>query len=352
MDQATRQDTQNPATQEQWWRFLKARGATLEGGRVLSFGEPHREVEALARGGLVPLLGTTPLRLTGPDRLEFLHGQVSHEVKNLQVGEGRPALMLNVRGHALALMRLYRRDEDLFVAVEGAAGERVKAQLKAHIIFDQVELSDLTGVIQSFTLQGAAVGEILERALHHALPEVNHFVQAPFESAQVLVSRVSRSTPGGVDLHVLTRDASALARALERAGAQLVGERALAAARVAAGIAEAEFEGGEGVLPQEAGLDYALSYRKGCYLGQEIMARIEARGNVRRRLVGLQLKAHPHDARDLLAAGKVVGRLGTVAEHPQLGVIALASVRSEVLPGTQLAVGDTSATVTGLPFNT
>lgn len=311
------------------------------------------EVEALGSAGLVPLFGSTPLRLTGADRLEFLHGQVSNEVKRLGVGDARAALMLNVRGHALALMRLYRREDDLFVAVEGGAGERVEAQLGAHIIFDQVELHNLTGTLQSLTLQGEAAGEVLQRALHAELPEADRFVQVPFEGAKVLVSRVARSAPGGFDLHVLTQDARALVEALEGAGAKLVGERALAAARVAAGIAEAALEGGEGVLPQEAGLEYAVSYRKGCYLGQEIMARIEARGNVRRRLVGLRLESVPPEgARELLAEGKVVGRLGTVAEHPQLGTVALASVRHEVGAGAPLLVGGVSATVAPLPFET
>lgn len=336
---------------EDWTDFLRSRGATLEGGRVQRFADLHDEVQALRQGGLVPLLGTTPLRLTGADRLEFLHGQVSHEVKRLGVGESRPALRLNVRGQALALMRHYLREDDLFVAVEGGAGEAVRAQLRAHIIFDQVEITDLTGTLQTLTLQGEAAGEMIQSALKTSLPEADTFVQPMFESAKVLVGPTPRSGAGGFDLHVLTRDAQALVAALAAAGACLAGERALAAARVAAGIAEAELEGGEGVLPQEAGLDYALSYRKGCYLGQEIMARIEARGNVRRRLVGLRLGAPPEaGTRDLLQNGKKVGRLGTVAEHPAWGIVALGSVRTEVGAGARLEVGGSEATVTELPF--
>lgn len=324
----------------------------LEGGRAQHFGDPRAEVAVLQQRGLVPLLGTTPLRLTGTDRLEFLHGQVSHEVRRLGVGEGRPALMLNVRGHALALLRHYRREGDLFVAVEGGAGRAVEAQLRAHIIFDQVEITDLTGALQSLTLQGEAAGEIVQSALQTALPDPDRFVQTPFERAEVLVARAPRSAPGGFDLHVLTRDAPALIEALEAAGARLVGERALAAARVTAGVAEAEHEGGEGVLPQEAGLDYALSYRKGCYLGQEIMARIEARGNVRRRLMGLRLNTPPEaGARDLLQGEKKVGRLGTVAEHPTWGHVALGSVRAEIGVGARLTVGGAEAVVTDLPFS-
>ncbi len=340
-----------------WQSILERRGATFENGRAARFSSLGREVQALGNAGLVPLLGTSPLRLTGTDRLEFLHGQVSHEVKRLRPGESRPALMLNVRGHALALMRVYRREDDLFVAVEGGAGESVQAQLKAHIIFDQVEIDDLTGTLQTLTLQGAAAGETIRRALpadtsQAALPGEGAFLEVPFKSAKVLVSATPRSRAGGYDLHVLTEDAPALVAALEGAGAQLAGEVALKAVRVEAGIAEAEFDGGEGVLPQEVGLDYALSYRKGCYLGQEIMARIEARGKVRRRLVGLKLSALPEPGeRDLTQNGKTVGRLGGVAMYPRLGVVALGSVRTEVEAGAGLEVGSVSGVVSELPFN-
>lgn len=331
--------------------FLAGTRARISGGRVRDFGDAAAEFGALGRAGVVPLLGVTPLRLTGADRLEFLHGQVSHEVKRLRAGESRPALMLNIRGHALALLRHYRRDDDLFVAAEGGAGEKVEAQLRAHIIFDQVEIHNLSGKVTALTLQGSETAGVLREVFDADLPAPDTFVQSPFASAKVLVSPVTRSRAGGFDLHVLTRDAADLLRALQDAGAQLAGEDALSAHRIEAGLAVPEFEGGEGVLPQEAGLEYAVSYRKGCYLGQEIMARIEARGRVRRRLVGLNLSAVPEaGAHDLLQGGKTVGRLGGVATHPRLGVIALGSVRTEVEAGARLEVGGVTATLTELPF--
>ncbi len=327
------------------------RGAQLKEGRVRNFGDPAAEFGSLETVGLVPLLGTGALRLTGNDRLEFLHGQVSNEVKRLQPGEGRAALRLNIRGHALALLRLYRRDDDLFVAPEGGSAEGLEAGLRAHIIFDQVEIENLEGSLTALTLQGEKAAQALQKVFNAELPAPDTFIQVPFASAKVLVSPVARSRAGGFDLHVLTRDTEALVGALQDARAGLAGEDALEAHRIAAGIAEAEFEGGEGVLPQEAGLTYALSYRKGCYLGQEIMARIEARGKVRRRLVGLKLTAFPDPGvRDLTKDGKTVGRLGSVAVHPQLGVIALGSVRTEIEAGELLTVAQVQAAVTRLPF--
>ncbi len=333
--------------------FLTERGARVNGGRVSSFSDDlSREVYSLTQSaGLVPLLTTTPLRLTGTDRLDFLHGQVSNEVKRLKAGETNTSLMLNVKGHALAQMRVYRREDDLFVAIEGGAGDFVQRELQAHIIFDQVELENLSDAITSFTLQGVKSGEVLTEVFDTELPSEGAFIQPSFESAKVLVSPSKRSQAGGFDLHVLSRDAETLFKRLEQAGAAPAGEDALEAVRVAAGIASARGEGGEGALPQEVGLEHAVSYRKGCYLGQEIMARIEARGKLRKGLRGVRLDALPKDgSKDLLLDGKKVGRLGTVVEHPELGVIGLASVRTELKTGQEVEVGEVAATLSDVPF--
>ena len=305
----------------------------------------------MSGAGLVPLLSTTPLRLTEADRLDFLHGQVSNDVKGLQVGETNTSLLLNVKGHALAQMRVYRREDDLFVAVEGGAGDFVQRELQAHIIFDQVELETLAGAITSFTLQGEKAGEVLSDIFDTELPSEGSFVQPSFESAKVLVASVKRGAAGGFDLHVLSRDADKLFERLEQAGVAPVGEDALGAVRVAAGIASARGEGGEGALPQEVGLEHAVSYRKGCYLGQEIMARIEARGKLRKGLRGVKFDVLPGgETRDLTLDGKKVGRLGSVVEHPEFGVIGLASVRTELVLGQEVEVGEVKAALSNLPF--
>ena len=341
-----------------WTALLEDEGFTLREGRAARFGDAASDVGAFKRAALVPLLAVTPLRLTGADRVEFLHGQVSNEVKRLAVGEAIRALMLNVKGHALAGMRIYKREDDLFVAIEGGAGARVIQGLRAHIIFDQVELEDLSGTLASLTLQGEDAARVLTEVLGE-VPQPGRFVQPPFasahsESARVLVGETPRSLHGGYDLHVLTKDAPALFEALLNAGAAPAGEDALTLARVVAGIPAAETEGGEGVLPQEAGLEPWLSYRKGCYLGQEIMARIEARGNVRRELRRLRLSALPAaGARDIVQNGKVVGRLGAVATRPEEGVIGLGVVRKDVAASPSgeggLEVGGVAATLAASP---
>ena len=204
--------------------------------------------------------------------------------------------MLNHKGHALAQMGVFRREDDLFLAIEGGAGEFVERELKAHIIFDQVELQNLSETITSFTVQGIKADEIIS-SLTTELPVSPNFIQVPFASAKILIHPSRRSSMGGFDIHVLSRDAQVLMQTLVDAGAVLAGEQALILSRIEAGIPYAETEAGEGVLPQECGLEPLVSYTKGCYLGQEIMARIEARGNLRRSLKGLRLSGVPYEPR-------------------------------------------------------
>ena len=313
---------------------LEAKGAVLQDERVRQFGSVTDEYAGLESAVLIPLLGTTPLRLTGQDRLEFLHGQVSNDVKGLKAGQRNQSLMLNHKGHALAEMRVYRREDDVFAAVEGGAGAFVRRELEAHIIFDQVEIQNLSEVITSFTLQGNSAQGIIQSVFEIEMPPVGNFIQVPYEGAKVLLASVKRSLQGGVDIHVLSKDAETLLTQLLDAGAMLAGEDVLNIARVEANIPSAEFEGGEGALPQEVGLEPAVSYRKGCYLGQEIMARIEARGNLRKELKKLSISAFPDsESKNIISDGKSVGRLGTVVEHPEQGVLALASVRKDVGDG-------------------
>jgi tRNA-modifying protein YgfZ len=318
--------------------FLVARGANFNGqGRLESFGSPRGEFEKLEGVVVVPLLGHTALRVTGADRLDFVHGQLSNEVKRLQPNTFSENLLLNHKGHALAQMRVFRRDEDLFLAVEGNTGELVERELRAHIIFDQVELQNLSETITSFTLQGKDAAKVL--GFFGTLPTGNTFIQVPFANAKILIHPAKRTTPGGFDVHVLTKDVEVLLQHLLELGATLVGEQVLEMSRVEVGIPYAETEAGEGVLPQEAGLEHCVSYTKGCYLGQEIMARIEARGNLRRSLKKVRLETLPtSENHEIHSSDKVVGRLGKVVEHPHLGVIGLAVMRNDLPPDAALHV--------------
>ncbi len=269
------------------------------------------------------------LEITGEDRIDFVNGLVTGDVRRLQPGSGTGALLLNHRGHALAQLTVVRTDGLLLLAVEDGKTEMLLAELQDHVIFDQVELRTATGSWSQVTLQAADTSAQLEA------------LRADLEVVAAVPCR--RSPTGGVDVFVQGQPEPALER-LQALGSTLLTAEQLDLERVRGVVATAAIDAGPGVLPQEAGLEHLVSYTKGCYLGQEIMARIEARGNLRRGLRRLRLAAEPVPGEtDILHAGRVVGRLGTVVNDPDASWSALAVLRIDLPADAALQVAGTTA---------
>ncbi len=273
------------------------------------------------RHALVP---TTFLSVTGDDRVDFVSGLVTGNVRNLAAGEAVRSLMLNYRGHALAELTTWRLDDSLLLAVHDGQGELVRTEFEGRIIFDQVEISDVTD--------------------SHALLTVLDWQDGTDVPDGVLAqASARRSQSPAIDL-VLSGDGAAQAAALAALGSVPVSLAELELERIRAGIPSAVRDAGAGVLPQESGLEPLVSYRKGCYLGQEIMARIEARGNMRRQLTAVALSGEPAEGeRDILLEGRRVGRLGSVTRDPELGWLGLAVLRNDLDAGANLEVGGVRA---------
>ncbi|MFA5593731.1 MAG: hypothetical protein WDA15_00460 [Trueperaceae bacterium] len=299
---------------------------------------------AAETGAVLARLPATALRAHGPDAATFLHGQLANDVTGLPVGGVNRSLSLNHRGHAMAEASVLRRaKDDLLLVVHDAGGDLVEESLRSHIIFDQVTLERLPAQAL-LTVQGPVAAELLGAA-----PEAGSFAVTEVAGAQVTVWPHRRSAAGGYDLLVAEADEAAVVAALTAAGAQVVPAASIDALRVRAGLPTAGGEGGEGVLPQEAALEGGLSYRKGCYLGQEIMARIEARGNLRRSLTRLELAAlpQPGSERAITHGGRTVGLLGTVVQIGSDGggqpvVEALAVLRNDLPADAELEAGGVS----------
>lgn len=323
-------------------------------------GDPDGERVALLAGGpaLVPRLTAGHLRIVGADRLAFVHGLVSHDVVGLRDGEAVDALLLDHRGAPQAAMTVHRRPADLFVAVDDGGGAGVAAVLREHVVFDQVEVQDMGSRLASLTLVGdaatlAAACEAAWRGAGGAVADALARTKDGRRAAATVATgettaALLRPRPWGsawsLDVHVLERDLPGAVQAWTGLGVRPVGERAWTAARVAHGVASAYAEGGLG-LPQETGLEGRVSYRKGCYLGQEIMARVEARGRLRRGLGRLRLAGPPPGLgrarawRVEDAAGRGVGAMGSAAPAPDGdGWWALAVVRLELAAGAPLQV--------------
>lgn len=311
--------------------------------------EPGQPVAARVESALL-------LEVEGDDAPAFLHGQLANDVRGLLVpGVGR-SLYLNHRGHALAEVMVLRSRNTTFTLVEeGGMAAWVRSELQRHVIFDQVEVGApaAAGLI---TVQGQGAERLVAELTGGATTAGAIATSVTPSGIAVRVYANERSSEGGYDLLGEPAAADALLEELETLGARRADAAALDLLRVRAGIARAPIDAGEGVLPQEAGLEGALSYRKGCYLGQEIMARIEARGKLRRGLRRVGLSEDPRvqeevgassdeavgvsaDAwRDVVLGGRTVGRLGTVAAVGD-GFEALAVLRDDLPAGAELLTG-------------
>jgi len=329
------------------------------------FSEVAEECRAVRTGaGVLDRSERAYLTAAGPDARRYLHAMVSNEVKALEPGQGRYALQLNVQGQILADLYLLAMEDHLLLETDWALKEKLRQVLEKYIIADEVELADRSDQLSALAVEGPRAGELLRAAGTAVLPgaELNH-TWVKFHDTPALVVRLSETGEEGYRLIFAVEYGQNLWDALSAAQRTVlwkpVGHAARELLRTEAGLPRYGADMDERTLVQEAGLEArAISYTKGCYLGQEIVERIRSRGHVNRKLVGLALGGPegaglpPRGAR-LTRDGKEVGAITSAIESPTLGRrIALGYVRREHLaPGTKLEVeGGGSAEVVPLPF--
>jgi folate-binding protein YgfZ len=306
------------------------------------------EHRAIAEGaGLLDRSERGKLALSGPDAKEFLAGQVTNDIVGLQPGGGCYAALLTPKGKMLGDMRVLDDGDELLLDVDRAALQAVFDVIRRATIGFRVELHKRTLQRGLLSLVGPRSREI---AGAPALPADEHaHVTATIAGAEVRAI----ATDVGVDVLCLAEDTAAVRDALLHAGAEPVSEATVEALRVERGRPRWGAELDETTIPQEAGLnERAVSFTKGCYVGQETVARLHWKGKPNRHLRGLRLSAPAPTGTPLWLGDREVGRLGSVAETPAHGTIALAVVRREAAVGDVLRVGDgdITATVTELPF--
>jgi len=295
------------------------------------------------------------LLVTGPEAAEYLQGQLTNDVEGLAPGEGRYAALLDRKGHIQADMRVLRLDPDrVWLDTEAEALEAASRHLQTYKIGREVEIADLSGERALFSLLGPRSVEVAGTA---ALPEHAH------EATRVGgVECLAVGTADGIDLIVGVPDSPSgdLADELERvrealtaAGAVPVGAGAAEILRIEAGRPRFGLEMTTETMPAEAGIvEQAVDFAKGCYIGQEPVARLHYKGRPNRRLRGLELSAPAEPGAPLRLGEREVGRLGGSCVSPVRGPIALAIVRREAEPGDTLSVGEDGVTarVVDLPF--
>ena len=313
--------------------------------------------------GLMDLTHRGKLLVRGKDAPRLLHGMVTNEVKEMLVGHGNYAFFLDVQGHIQADARILRLDgQSYLVDLEPQRVETIRQILDKHIIADDVEVRDDTAALGLLALEGPCALEVLREAIGFEPPHL-----LPLEHLEVPQwnLRLARASASGGFGYWLWGPAGKLAEVWRKGakaglplGVRPVGFLATEICRIEAGLPRYGADMSDKTLPQETGQLHALSFTKGCYLGQEIVERIRARGHVNRRLVGLLFQGR-QDVRpgaELTAAGQPAGNVTSAAYSYGLRrTIALAMVRRESAePDTLLTValpsGNCEAAVAALPF--
>ncbi len=344
--------------------YHASQGATLaeyRGGivpaRFTSVQDENRAVRTAA--GLFDFSFRGKIAMAGADRARFLHGMVSNDIKKLKPGAGTYAAILNAQGQVLADLRVFCAEDRLWIDTDSALGERVVQTLKRYLIADKVVME----AVPLFTLafQGPRSRPLLEKSLHIDLPVLDEFGHFATNYAGFPV-RVIRASSAGEEGYEVWMPEKAMMPIWGAACGQAptydmlpCGSEALETLRIEAGIPRFGTELGEDTLVLEANLLDALSFTKGCYIGQENVERTRSRGHVNWRLVGITVSGPlpPPPETKLIADGKEIGEVTSSCASPTLGkTIALAYVRREVAePGQRLVLASgVPAEVVSLPF--
>lgn len=288
------------------------------------------------------------LALTGTGAKEFLAGQVTNDVLGLEPGRGCYAALLTHRGKMRADLRVLDAGDELLLDTERVTLQALFDTIRTFKLGYDVELHKRTIQRALFSVAGPQARAVTGADDAGLGTDEHDHVAAVLSGHDVRLV----TTDVGVDVLALADDHDAVLAALVAAGAVPVGEEVLEIVRVEHGRPRYGLDLDESVIPQEAALnERAVSFTKGCYVGQETVARLFYKGKPNRHLRGLRLSAPVVTGAALRLGEKEVGRLGSSVISPTLGPIGLAIVRREAEPGATLEIdGGGTAEVVELPF--
>jgi folate-binding protein YgfZ len=295
--------------------------------------------------GLVDRAGRGRLALTGPDAKPFLQGQVTQDVEALEPGRGAYAAFLTHKGKMLGDLRVLDVGGELLLSCERASLQELFNMIRRYKLGSDVELHKRTLEMGELSLMGPGARQVAGADTLGG--EEHDNARAEIGGHPVILV----ATDTGVDVFCDAERTEGVRGALIAAGAVEVGEAAAEVLRVERGRPRFGVDLDDTVIPQEAGLnERAVSFTKGCYVGQETVARLHYRGKPNRHLRGLRLSAPVEPGTPLVLGEKEVGRVRSSVVSPVHGPIALALVRREAGPGDTLRAGDATAEVAALPF--
>lgn len=291
------------------------------------------------------------LRIEGRDAAKWLHKIVTANVEQLKTGRGAHSALLDAKGHFVADFVLLRDDEAFGVLVEPAAREALFNTLRRYILREKVELADVSAQWECFTLVGEQAANVVERVLETRAPEnLSAWGWGHVGESAVRVVQVARARVPAFDIMVPVSAAPKLRAALS--DVRQLSDEVLEILRIEAGLPRWGVDFDETTLALEVPDVMQIRVDQGCYVGQEVVARIVHRGHVNRHLRGLRVEGEQLPARGQVIhyEGAEVGNVTSAALSPRLGAIALGYVRRHVEPGAQVKANDVNARVVELPF--
>ncbi|WP_298820478.1 CAF17-like 4Fe-4S cluster assembly/insertion protein YgfZ [Chloroflexus sp.] len=293
------------------------------------------------------------LWMRGRDRAALLHRLSTNHIERLQPGQGTLTVLTTPIGRMIDLLRVYALPDALLLETGPEHGAPILRHLRKNIFFnDQVTVADAGAELGQIGVYGPQAGQVAQKL---GLPsDLSRYsiVVGRWGEIEVLVARCDPLGGDGYTLYPPASQTAALLTALTAAGAVLLDRATAEIARVEHGYPRFGREITLDYIPLEADLWRAVSFQKGCYVGQEIIARMESRGRIAKQLRGLQLQAPPESLpAKVLADTKEIGDLTSVVNSPRYGWIGLAYLRSVYAEaGTTVLVANQPATVCRLPF--
>jgi len=316
------------------------------------------EYEAVREGGagLIDLSSSRGrIRVSGSEATMFLNGLITNDVKSLAANRWMPAVFPTVQGRVIGAVRVIRGTElEFLIDTEMPSHEAVLKTISRFVLAGDFKVSDVTAETALLTIQGQRAAEILQKIFDQAvsdLPE-NGIAETTWQNVSVTIIRANHTGEDGFDIVIDSARKAELQQALEDASAQPIGDDTFEILRVEAGIARFGQDIDETNVVPETNLDAAISYTKGCYVGQEIIVRIKHRGHPAKKLTGLRFETNQQIEPGAVIRSlenEEIGRVTSAVISPKLGSIGLGYVRYEHLAeGTRVIVGDGIEAIVGI----
>lgn len=308
--------------------------------------------------GLIDLSSRGRIRVSGSEATMFLNGLITNDVKTLAENRWMPAAFPTVQGRLIGAVRIARGKDSFLIDTDAESHEAVLKTISRFTLAGDFHVRDVTSETLLLSIQGKRAVEVVENVFATSVSDLprNGLVELEWQNTPVTIIRATHTAEDGFDVVIDSVHSTAVREALVKAGAQPVGEDTFETLRVEAGIARFGRDMDETNVVTETNLDDAVSYTKGCYVGQEIIVRIKHRGHVAKKLTGLRLETDGKIEPGTLIKstdGAEIGKVTSTTFSPKLGnTIALGYVRYEYLAADTNVMVDEgiAATVTELPF--